>query len=577
MHPIKFHIPPDTFTAPIFLLIFGAILAMLSGCAGQRLPEGGPIDTTAPEIDEVYPFPNTTNFTGQHITLVFSKYVDRRSVEESIFISPFVRDIEFDWSGKEVDLNFRDSLRRNTTYVVTVGTDVVDRRSPANRMAKSFTLAFSTGPQIDRGEIRGRLYDTKPSGVMVFAYRLDGLEADTLNPMRQKPDYITQCGNLGEYSLSHLAFGRYRLLAVRDEFRNLLYDPETDAMSTAPSDISLSAVDSLYDGVNFQLSTEDTTAPRLLEAVALDERHVQLKFTESIDSSSVSLKGFSISDTGRTRFVSIVDAFINFENPALITLVTQPLRDDSLFRVFAASVEDLAGHLINPLAMSKQFGRVAVPDTLPPRLLFATVADSISRIPLDESFRFDFDDALLRQSAEHSLELMRKDSSEVPVSFVWNSAASFTVVPREPLQPNSLYRFHILFDSLVDKAGNHLKDSTRNFGVRTVDPEQLSSIEGVLADADTSLINRYMIEAENSREQSKMPVRVAARRGEKFLLPQLRPGEYRLQAFQDLYGNGIYFSGRPFPFLPAERFSVYQDSIKVRARWPVDGVLIKMK
>ncbi len=574
------YIISDTLTSPISAIVLpmiAVIIALLSGCAGQRLPEGGPIDTTTPEIEEVYPFPNTTNFTGQHITLVFSKYVDRRSVEESIFISPFVRNIEFDWSGKEVDVNFPDSLRKNTTYVVTIGTDVLDRRSPANRMAKSFTLAFSTGAQIDRGEIRGRLYDTKPSGVMVFAYRLDGLDADTLNPMTLKPDYITQCGNTGDYALSHLAFGRYRLLAVRDEFRNLLYDPETDAMSTAPSDISLSAVDSLRDDVNFQLSTEDTTAPRLLDAVATDERHVDLKFSESIDSSSVSLDGFSISDTGRTRFVSIIDVFVDFEDPAMITLVTEPLRDDSLFKVFAPSVKDLAGHVINQLAMSKQFSRTAVPDTLPPHMLFATVADSTTRVPLDESFRFDFNDVLFRRSAEHSMELRGNDSVGVPVSFVWNSAASFTVVPGQTLQPNSSYRFRILFDSLMDKSGNHLKDSTRKFLVRTVDPEQLSSIEGVLVDADSSLPNRYIIVGENSKERAKIPIRVAGRRGEKFFFPMLREGEYRLKAFQDLKNNGIYSSGRPFPFIPAERFTVYQDSIKVRARWPVDGVLIKMK
>ena len=580
MRPRKSYIRSQTFDLPIsavFVPMIAAIFALLSGCAGQRLPEGGPIDTTVPEILEVYPFPNTTNFDGQHITLVFSKYVDRRSVEESIFISPYVRDIEFDWSGKEVDINFPESLRKNTTYVVTIGTDVVDRRSPANRMAKSFTLAFATGSQIDKGEIRGRLYDAKPSGVMVFAYRLDGLQADTLNPMTQKPDYITQCGNTGDYDLSHLAFGRYRLLAVRDEFRNLLYDPEIDAMSTAASDFTLNDVDSLRDGVNFQLTTEDTTAPRLLDAVATDERHVQLRFSEPIDSSSVSLKGFSISDTGRTRFARITDLFADLQNPATVTLVTDPLRGDSVFKVYATTVRDLAGHVINSLAMSKQFSRTAIPDTLPPRMLFATAADSTTRVPLDEKFRFDFDDALRRRPAEHSLTMIGRDSVDVPVSFIWNSAASFSVVPGQTLQPNSSYRFRILMDSLMDETGNHWKDSTRKFLIRTVDPEQLSSIEGILVDADSSLPNRYVIEGENNRERARGTIRVAGRRGEKFFFPQLREGEYRLKAFQDLYNYGIYSSGRPFPFIPAERFSVYQDSIKVRARWPVDGVLIKMK
>ncbi|HTX18436.1 MAG TPA: Ig-like domain-containing protein [Bacteroidota bacterium] len=550
---------------------------LLAGCAGQRLPEGGPIDTVPPEILEVYPSPNSTNFEGQQLSFRFSKYVDRRSVEESIFISPFVPDVEFDWSGKEVELDFPHPLKKNTTYVVTIGTDVVDRRSPPNRMAKAYTLAFSTGSQIDRGEISGRLYDAKPSGVMVFAYRLDGILADTLNPMKQKPDYITQCGNKGEYSLSHLAFGRYRLLAVRDEYRNLLYDPETDAMSTAPEDIALEASDSLRKGVNFQLTSEDTTAPRLLDAVATDARHVELKFSEALDSSSVAAGGFSVSDTGGARQVPVVDFFLHSENRALVTLLIAPASADSELKVAAPSVKDLAGHTINPLAMSKQFEKSALPDTFPPRLLAASVADSLTRISLDGSFRFDFSDALRRETAEHGILLAGQDSVPLPTKFLWSSSASVVVAPVQPLQPNARYTMRILFDSLVDRSGNHLRDSTKRFTLRTIDPDQLSSIEGTVLDADTSRVDRYIVVAENSREQSKKPVQLVTHRGAKFLFSQLKEGEYRLQAFQDLNLNGVYSSGRPYPYVPAERFSVFPDSIKVRARWPVDRVVIRME
>lgn len=123
------------------LNVFGvvALLFLMNGCAGERAPEGGPIDTTPPEIIDVYPPPNTTEYSSSHISLEFSKYVERRSVEESIFISPYVKDVKFDWSGREVELSFRDSLRKNTTYVVTVGTDVVDVNN-RNRMAHAYRL-----------------------------------------------------------------------------------------------------------------------------------------------------------------------------------------------------------------------------------------------------------------------------------------------------------------------------------------------------------------------------------------------------------------------------------------------------
>jgi hypothetical protein len=58
-------------------------------------------------------------------------------------------------------------------------------------------------------------------------------------------------------------------------------------------------------------------------------------------------------------------------------------------------------------------------------------------------------------------------------------------------------------------------------------------------------------------------------------MDRLPEGRYGIQAFEDLDGNGKYRSGLPYPFLPSARFAVYPDTVKVRARWSVEGVQIK--
>lgn len=110
-----------------------------------------------------------------------------------------------------------------------------------------------------------------------------------------------------------------------------------------------------------------------------------------------------------------------------------------------------------------------------------------------------------------------------------------------------------------------------------MNPELLGSIEGVLVDSDTSHADRYIVVAENTAKKKNKPVHVTTQRGKKFLFPLLDAGEYRLKAFQDDYSTGSYYSGKPFPFIPSERFAVYPDSIKVRARWPVEGVRLKFR
>ena len=150
-------VPPK----PQRVLPFAAALGLaglLIQCAGQIQPPGGPPDTVPPRIIRTLPDSNAVRVQTGSVELEFSEYVDRRSVEESIFISPYVGELQFDWSGTQVTFTFPQSLRRNTTYVVNVGTDVADLRAQ-NRMSSGFTLAFSTGDSIDQGYISGRVFD----------------------------------------------------------------------------------------------------------------------------------------------------------------------------------------------------------------------------------------------------------------------------------------------------------------------------------------------------------------------------------------------------------------------------------
>lgn len=310
----------------IFITIF--FLLFLFGCAGQRPPEGGPPDSVPPEIISVFPAPNTVNYTDSKIVLEFSEYVDRRSTEGAIFISPTIEEKEFDWSGTELEITFKEQLRSNTTYVITVGTDVIDVRAQ-NRMAKSFTLAFSTGNTIDKGAVAGKVYDEKSDGVMIFSYRLDTIMPDTLNPAKTKPDYITQTGKSGDFLLTNLAPGKYRMFAIRDEFRNLLYDPETDAAGTS-DDVTLTLTDTLASGMKFVIAKEDTTPPRLSSVTATDDRHLIVQFSEPMDTLSLAISDFSVTDTLFQNTLPLKQFFVNNFEYTSFTIVTEKQKSNQL-------------------------------------------------------------------------------------------------------------------------------------------------------------------------------------------------------------------------------------------------------
>ena len=124
-------------------LIFLLLSFILIKCANQLPPTGGEVDKIPPEIEEVFPADGTINFKEDYFEIEFSEYVDKRSVTDAIFISPFIEgSMEFSWTGTTLEVIFPEDLKEDVTYTITIGTDVVDLNNK-NRMAQSFTFSFS--------------------------------------------------------------------------------------------------------------------------------------------------------------------------------------------------------------------------------------------------------------------------------------------------------------------------------------------------------------------------------------------------------------------------------------------------
>ncbi len=422
---------------PAFLTL--AAMVVLLSCAGQIPPPGGPVDVVPPEVIRTVPDTNAVQVETNSIELEFSKYVDRRSFEESIFISPYVGDLEFDWSGTSVTVKFTQALRRNTTYVVNIGTDVKDMRA-GNRMARGFTLAFATGDSIDRGAIGGRVYDEKPEGVMIFAYALGGINPDTLNPASTRPDYIMQTGLRGTYSLSHLAYNTYRVFAVRDQYRDLIYDKQTDQYGVASEDVALSERNREVHDLNFRLTEEDTTRPFLTAVRAIDRRHLVLGFSEPIDSLSFGRGQFLLSDTLSGTSVPIAIQYLNPGAPSNGGILTAVALDSGAgYRLTVRNILDRAGNTVDSLHASGDFVGNGAPDTLRPQMIFS-VKDSSRGISPDAPLRVTFSEPVDTLPLAHEVTLGDTGKGNLTAELRWLSPVQLLIRPRAELRFNSWYR-----------------------------------------------------------------------------------------------------------------------------------------
>ncbi len=540
-------------------------MLLLSGCANQLPPGGGAVDTVPPKIVDVYPANGTTNFNGDYVQFDFSKYIDKSTLKNALFISPAIEgDMNFDWTGTSVKISFPSALKKNITYVMTIGTDLQDYYNH-NRMSQSYTLTFSTGDKIDKGEIEGKVYDEKPDGIMIFAYTVGD---SAVNPMKYKPDYISQTGIDGSYKLLGLAPATYRVFAVRDQYKDLIYQPEQDDIGMPSSDIKLTETDTIATGVNFFLTKLDTVKPRLISAAMTDKYHILLNFTKEVDYSTISTKNFSLIDSTSKNTFTPVFAFKGNTKPTEMVLVTNadfPMKDEVY--VIVDSIKDKLGNIF-----VNDFAQVTLSDksdTTKPGVAGVIPPPNSDKVDfLDAVISFSFNDGFDSLAAKKNISLTDTSGMQYPIEVYFVDNASFKVLPKQKLKANTDYIIKLNLNAFKDAAGNAY-DSVYQYKFRTINGLDFTGVSGTAEGVNFSS-NPYLvlqgIDADKLKYQQPM------KNSNSFKFDRVQPGKYLLWGFYDTDSSKTYSFGKPLPFKPAEKFVFYPDTLNLRARWTVTGI-----
>ncbi len=552
------------------LKLVGAILFIifLSKCANQLPPPGGEVDRIPPEIVNVYPPNNTVNFNDDHIELEFSEYVDKRSVQEAVFVSPYIEGgMKYEWSGKSVDIIFKDSLKKNTTYTISVGTNVKDLHN-ANKMADAFVFAFSTGNEIDKGEINGKVFANKIDGVMIFAYRLD---SSNVNPIKTKPDYITQAGLDGNYSLLGLTYDKYRVFAIKDKFKDLLYNIGDDWYGAPFEDVTLTKNDTVFNGLNFKLTKEDTVEPQISKVIMTDANHLLIEMDEPIDSSKVSAKNFLIYDS--TSHNKIVPGYFykakgGPEKYFLVIDSTLELNND--YFLIADSITDKSNNIL--VNQQMDFAVTDKKDTTAIKIIKIGSNYEGNLLDLDNPvITVNFNDAVPRDRLESGLT-MKAQNKNIPVKIEAIDDASFNIIPGIKLKSQRTYSVDFNLNVITDVAGNK-SDTTINYKFESVNKLNFTGASGKIIKPEDGL--KHLVIQLISAEKNNLKYNGNIDNG-KFNFSKVYPGKYLLWYFIDSDSNKIYSYGKVYPFRPSEKFGFYPDTLNLRARWPVGDLRLKL-
>lgn len=556
-----------------FLLISILVCALFESCATIVAPKGGPKDTIPPIITNYEPQNNTINYKNNNIILEFSKFMNKSKVIENIFISPSIP-IKFNWSKKTLEIVFTKALQEDITYSFQLGTEYTDYLG--NKPEKAFNLIFSTGQSLDSGNLKGKLYAEKPQGIYIFAYRIDNINPDTLNPSKTKANYRTQVGTSGEFEFKGLKFGKYRFFAVDDKFKDEVIDFNSDQVGCATKDIE---INTKKEELNIRLGNAiDNTAPTLTFANCINQKKVLITFSEEIDTNSISNKAFVISDSSGQKTNEIVASYFKEKsNKDIYLILKDTLSQKDKWKVTVLSkisnpIKDLSNNKISDSNNVSYFFGSDDKDSTKLSLINFDIKDSTKELESDRAFQFNFSQAISFSDFKNRVKLTTIDDKEVSYINSQVQENIYRIILSNPLISRSWYKLKVDMNKFTSLEGKNAKDTIYTIRFSTKAKAEGMTVSGKIIDS-TNYKGKYRLELTSADGKNKYSI---SSTNQNWKFENVAIGNYKLSTYLDENDNNKYDFGTFFPFKVAERFYTLEKEIKINSGWNIEDVILKI-
>lgn len=198
-------------------------ILLFYSCANVASPNGGPYDETPPKVVGSLPVHNQTNFKGSKIQIEFDELIQIDRPTENVIVTPPQMAMPvIRANGRKIDIELKDTLKKNTTYTIDFTNSVSDNNE--KNVLENFTFAFSTGDVIDTLEVSGILLNAQNlepmAGVIVGLH--DNLEDSAF----VKTPFLrtTKTNDRGRFTIRNIAEGNYRVYGLNDVNRDFKFD-----------------------------------------------------------------------------------------------------------------------------------------------------------------------------------------------------------------------------------------------------------------------------------------------------------------------------------------------------------------
>lgn len=251
---------------------------LLAACAHIVPPPGGPEDRVPPALtgtspDSVASLPAFSEDVEFAFNEVISEGtqpnfgIGTGTLEKLVLLSPSEAVPKVRWRRNRIGVRPGEGWQPNTTYRVELLPGIQDLRN--NILKQGAVVTFTTGTEIPRDTLRGRVVDWTTSRPVPGALVVAVLEPDSLG-------YRTTADSTGRFVMGPLPHGEYLVYGAIDQNRNLKHDLRENFDSIRV----LAGQDSVGELWAFR---HDSTPTRIRDLTVADSITINVSFTLHLD------------------------------------------------------------------------------------------------------------------------------------------------------------------------------------------------------------------------------------------------------------------------------------------------------
>ena len=560
------------------VLVLG-VMMFPSGCANTTTPpSGGPKDTIPPVLLKTSPLPGTVNVPTHktQIKFTFDEYVVVKDPSNIFLSPPLEKKPKYKMQGKTLVVTFESDLDSNTTYTLDITGAVADNNE--GNFFEGFTLAFSTGSQLDSMGVTGLVQDCnslKPiKGATVLLYKDHADSAVFLH----RPSAAAKTDEWGFFSLRNIQDTVYRVYAIKDANGNNIYEPDQESIAFLDEPFRPKTVfnDSLYEFKKFNMKDTALCLARKTD--------VELNVFREKPSKQFIVKKERVGL--RTAFLTFMapdaqvhsmkikglpaEKLISQFNPQKDSLELwvndQRKMPDTLQLLINFDKTDTLGELVPTeetvkLALSKELRAelqkssrrdVKHEDTI------AVFKSEVDPATVEQyGFRFEFKYPLIQEAWDSltfwSVNPRQQEKTEkYTVTRDSNNLRIYTVMPTDKLMQGFDYHLKLPHRKFRDVNG-YYNDSTE-VKVTLPTDEKLSSISLELSHVQK---NRYIVEL-LSEKRDKVIRSFIVDSDQTVLFPYVKAGKYCIRITEDRNGNGLVDTGQVLEHRQPEKVKFFK-------------------